>query len=66
MPEAKAAWPQGVARPAQRALAAAGIASLKDLTRWRETDLAVLHGIGPKALGALRQTLAEQGLRFRT
>jgi len=64
MPEAPE-WPKGVARPAQRALAAAGIGSLEDLARWREADLAELHGMGPRAIEALRLAMAGQGLRFR-
>lgn len=66
MPEAPdVLWPQGVARPAQRALAAAGVRTLKDLARWREADLAALHGMGPKAMAALKQALADRGLALR-
>lgn len=54
----------GLAAPARRALAAAGIAGIGDLTRWREADLAALHGMGPNALGKLRAALASRGLRF--
>jgi len=51
-----------LAAPAQRALAGAGITSLKQLTRWSEADLKQLHGMGPNALGKLRQALADKGL----
>lgn len=57
-------WPKGIAAPAQRALAAAGITSLEQLAIVKESDLSRLHGIGPKALGILRAGLAEQGLAF--
>jgi predicted flap endonuclease-1-like 5' DNA nuclease len=50
--------------PAQRALNAAGIYQLADLTRFTEAEIAALHGMGPKALGILKQALAEQGLTF--
>ena len=30
-----------------------------------EADLLALHGVGPKAVALLRQTLAERGLAFR-
>jgi hypothetical protein len=61
----KAAFPAGVGGPALRALSSAGIRSMTDLTRWTETDLAKLHGMGPKALGALRAGLDASGLSFR-
>jgi protein tyrosine phosphatase (PTP) superfamily phosphohydrolase (DUF442 family) len=57
-------WPKGIGAPAQRALAAAGYTRLEDLTAAREIYLATLHGIGPKALGVLREALAAQGLSF--
>jgi DNA-directed RNA polymerase alpha subunit len=57
-------WPKGVAKPAQRALAAAGFQNLAQLTQISEAQLLKLHGMGPKALRCLRQALAEQGLAF--
>jgi hypothetical protein len=56
--------PPGLAQPAQRALAGAGIESLEQLSRLSEAEIRRLHGIGPHALGKLRQALAEQGLSF--
>jgi hypothetical protein len=52
----------GLSRPAQRALAAAGIARLEQLTEYREADLLALHGMGPKAIETLRHALATRGL----
>jgi predicted flap endonuclease-1-like 5' DNA nuclease len=46
--------------PAQRALAAAGITCLEDLSQWREADVARLHGIGPNALKRLMEALEEK------
>ncbi len=53
-----------LAAPAQRALSAAGIHRLEQLTRVREADIAQLHGIGPNALQQLRRALAANGLSF--
>ncbi|MEZ4712710.1 MAG: DUF1801 domain-containing protein [Caldilineaceae bacterium] len=57
-------WPNGVAAPAQRALAAAGYTSLEQLAAVTETELLDMHGMGPKALGVLRAALQAQGLAF--
>ena len=56
------ALPRQLGRPALRALEAAGVHTLAAATRWREADLAALHGIGPKALGILKRIMAEHGL----
>lgn len=57
--------PPGLGLPAARALAAAGINDLTDLTHHRRSEIASLHGIGPKALGVLTAALAAHGLSFR-
>ncbi len=57
-------FPGGVAQPAVRALAAIGVNRLDQLVNHREVDLMKLHGMGPKALGALKAALAEKGLAF--
>jgi DNA-directed RNA polymerase alpha subunit len=56
--------PPKLSQPAHRALAAAGIQSLEQLTRFREAEIKQLHGIGPNALAKLRQALADKGLSF--
>ena len=53
-----------LARPAQRALAGAGITRLEQLSRMSETELAQYHGIGPNAIETLRLALQEKGLSF--
>jgi DNA-directed RNA polymerase alpha subunit len=53
-----------LAKPAQRALAGAGIVRLEQLTGMIESDLLKLHGMGPKALETLRRALAARGLSF--
>ncbi|CAN5164200.1 hypothetical protein BH10PLA2_BH10PLA2_24380 [soil metagenome] len=54
-------FPKGVAAPAQRALASIGITRLDQLTRVTESKLQALHGMGPKAIEALKQALREMG-----
>ncbi|MFC3832135.1 MULTISPECIES: DUF1801 domain-containing protein [Deinococcus] len=53
-----------MAAPARRALATAGITTLADLTRCTEQEVAGLHGMGPKALGLLREAMQERGMMF--
>jgi hypothetical protein len=60
-----AAFPPGLFGPALRALAAAGILTMAQLSRHPETELAALHGMGPKALRILKAALARKGRRFR-
>lgn len=52
--------------PAHRALAAAKITRLKDLTKISEQELGKLHGVGPNAIASLRAALAAKGLSFAT
>ncbi len=57
--------PAGLAAPARRALAGAGISRLAQLAVLTESDIKKLHGIGPNALEQLRQALAARGLSYR-
>ena len=61
----EAAFPRGMSGPSLRALHGAGVRSMSDLARWTESDLAALHGMGPKALGILRTALEASGRSFR-
>ncbi len=56
--------PPGLAAPAQRALAAAGIKRLEQLAKFSESEVGQLHGIGPNALNQLLQALRAKGLSF--
>jgi hypothetical protein len=56
--------PAKMGAPAERALANAGIKNLKQLTKFTEAEIKQLHGVGPNALGKLRQALADKGLSF--
>lgn len=51
-----------LAAPAQRALLAAGITCLEDLTKFTEAQIKALHGMGPNALGSIKQALKTSGL----
>ncbi len=50
--------------PAHRALASAGVQSLKQLTKFTEKEIKELHGIGPNAMNELRRALKSKGLSF--
>lgn len=62
--ELEGGFPPGIARPALRALEAAGITRLEQLVRVRQVDLLKLHGMGPKAAGILQAALQAKGLSF--
>lgn len=64
MPPSSFSFPHGVGKPATRALAAAGINDLAQLTQFSEPQLLALHGVGPKAVEVLRVALQAQGLDF--
>ena len=55
-----------VGAPASRALTAAGITSLESLTSRTEAEVGALHGVGPFALGRLREALDDAGLDYAT
>jgi DNA-directed RNA polymerase alpha subunit len=56
-------WPKGVSQPAIRALNSAGYFRLGELTGVSESDLLRLHGIGPKSVRVIKQSLAERGYK---
>lgn len=53
-----------IGAPATRALEAAGYTRLEQLTKVTEAELGRLHGMGPKALGILREALRARKLSF--
>lgn len=63
--EAGSEWPKGMGNPARNALIAAGYVRLEQLTELSEAELLRLHGVGPKAVGVLREALAARGLSFK-
>jgi hypothetical protein len=56
--------PQGLSKPARRALAGAGYSRLEQLPEVSEEGLLRLHGMGPRALDELRRALVARGLSF--
>ena len=57
--------PQGMSNPAARALLGIRVTKVSQLAGHREADVAELHGMGPKALVALRTALKAQGKSFK-
>jgi hypothetical protein len=51
--------PAAIGRPATRALAGARITTLHDVARLSDAELLALHGVGPKAVRILRESLRE-------
>jgi dihydrofolate reductase len=62
--EAESDLPTNIGKPAGQALAVAGYNRLEQLAQVSEKELLKLHGVGPKAVGLLRQALAAEGLSF--
>jgi HPt (histidine-containing phosphotransfer) domain-containing protein len=55
-----------LAKPAQRALAGAGITNLQQLSKLTEKEFLQLHGIGKNAHSLLKAALVANGLDFRS
>jgi DNA-directed RNA polymerase alpha subunit len=51
-------------KPAQRALANAGISNLEELSKLTEKELMRLHGIGKTTLPVLKEAMITKGLSF--
>lgn len=58
--------PVNIGNPATNALKEAKITSLEDLSKLTEKELAGLHGVGPKAIGILKQCLDENKMCLLT
>ena len=57
-------FPYSIGRPAGGALKHAGYFKLKQLTKLTEVELLKMHGVGPKAVGILRELLKARGMSF--
>ena len=57
--------PSGIRRPAHRALVHAGYLNLEQISKLRASELGRLHGVGPKAIGIIRQALDARGLSLK-
>jgi hypothetical protein len=53
---------KGIGAPATPALIAAGYTMIEQLANVPIAELSRLHGVGPKALNRLQESLAEKGL----
>jgi DNA-directed RNA polymerase alpha subunit len=51
--------------PARRALIKEGIDSLLKLSRYRESEIVALHGLGQRSIPKLKNALKENGLAFK-
>lgn len=54
-----------IGAPATRALSGAGYLSLRGLAGVPRSELAKMHGVGPKALRMLEEALSEHGLGLK-
>jgi len=54
-----------IGSPATRALEAEGYTQLKQLTKLSEAELSQMHGVGPKAVRILKETMKANGLSFK-
>jgi DNA integrity scanning protein DisA with diadenylate cyclase activity len=57
-------FPRSIGNPATNALLFAGYNRLEQLTKVSAKEILALHGVGPKAIRLLRETLAEKGMSF--
>ncbi|WP_053382523.1 helix-hairpin-helix domain-containing protein [Leucobacter celer] len=53
-----------IGRPANSALLAIGVTTLREISRMRRKELLALHGVGPKAVRILEEALSDAGLSF--
>lgn len=56
--------PAAIGAPALRALRGVGITVYGDILAWSVRDLEELHGVGPTAIGILREGLDLRGATF--
>jgi hypothetical protein len=54
--------PPGIGAPATRAFTAAGYTTLEQFAGVPRAELLALHGVGPKALRLIQESLEERGL----
>lgn len=58
-------FPEKFSAPALRALLTAKITSLAQLTKYREAEIAELHGMGPKGVTMLKAAMRKRKLSFK-
>lgn len=52
--------------PARSALEHEGITTVTELSKYTESEILELHGVGPSSIPSLRRALEESGLDFRS
>jgi hypothetical protein len=57
--------PSAIGRPATHALLGAGLTTLAQVATRTEDELLALHGVGPKAVRILAESLAQKGMSLR-
>ncbi len=57
--------PHSMGKTATRELQRAGIDSLQKASAYTEGELLAIHGVGPKAIRIMKETMEEKGLTFR-
>lgn len=60
----KVSFSAKLGQPALRALASADIKQLADFTKFTESELAKMHGIGPNAITKIKTAMEEARLSF--
>ena len=59
-------FPKDLSAPVLRALADSKIENLFELTKFTETEIANLHGVGPNGIKKLKDALKLKGLTFKS
>ena len=54
-----------IGQPAHRALEEQGIVTLIQLCNFSEKELLTIHGVGPKAVKILKESLDKEGLSYK-
>jgi DNA-directed RNA polymerase alpha subunit len=54
-----------IGNPATNALANIGITKIQQLTNFTEKELLKIHGVGPKAVSILKETMKKEGISFK-
>ncbi|GAK13081.1 hypothetical protein [Geomicrobium sp. JCM 19039] len=54
-----------IGRPATSALHHAGIYTLEQVSEHTQKEIVALHGVGPKAIRILSETLEEAGMKWK-
>lgn len=58
-------FPATMGRVASRELAANGVHTLKQVTKYTEKELLAIHGVGPKAVSIIKEELAKMKLHLK-